>query len=288
MNAGSGRAHDHRAAGESDRDGGTDGDLHGGGERHGAVELPVAEEWRGHRRSDVGELHDACDDDGRQRIDIHRDGEQRNSVRNATSSAATLTVNAGAGAPTITAQPASQTVTAGQTATFAVTASGTAPFSYQWQKNAASIAGATFAELHDAGDDDGRQRIGLPVMVSNGRLRIDEQRRDADGERGGGAPTITAQPASQTVTAGQTATFSVTASGTAPLSYQWQKNAAAIAGATASQLHDACDDHGRQRIDIHCDGEQRTLPIATSSAATLTVNAARSRQRSPRSRRIRP
>src|SRR5229473_2748645 len=40
------------------------------------------------------------------------------------------------------------------------------------------------------------------------------------------APTITTQPASQTVTAGQTATFSVVAAGTAPLSYQWQKNGA--------------------------------------------------------------
>src|SRR6266446_5072713 len=42
------------------------------------------------------------------------------------------------------------------------------------------------------------------------------------------APSITAQPASQTVTAGQTATFSVTASGTAPLTYQWKKNGAVV------------------------------------------------------------
>src|SRR6266478_3865926 len=47
-------------------------------------------------------------------------------------------------------------------------------------------------------------------------------------------PTITTQPTSQTVTAGQTASFSVVASGTAPLSYQWQKNSVAIAGATSS------------------------------------------------------
>src|SRR5258708_30326145 len=47
-------------------------------------------------------------------------------------------------------------------------------------------------------------------------------------------PSITAQPANQTVTAGQTATFSVTAAGTAPLTYQWMKNNAAISGATSS------------------------------------------------------
>ena len=39
-----------------------------------------------------------------------------------------------------------------------------------------------------------------------------------------GAPQITTQPAGQTVGAGQTASFSITTSGTAPLSYQWQKN----------------------------------------------------------------
>jgi len=48
------------------------------------------------------------------------------------------------------------------------------------------------------------------------------------------APTITTQPASQTVTAGQTASFSVAATGTAPLSYQWRKNNVAISGAISS------------------------------------------------------
>src|SRR2546430_11395043 len=36
-------------------------------------------------------------------------------------------------------------------------------------------------------------------------------------------PAITTQPASETVSTGQTATFTVAATGTAPLSYQWQK-----------------------------------------------------------------
>src|SRR6185295_14603086 len=46
------------------------------------------------------------------------------------------------------------------------------------------------------------------------------------------APAITGQPANQTVTAGQTATFSVTASGSGPLTYQWTKNGTNIPGAT--------------------------------------------------------
>jgi hypothetical protein len=50
----------------------------------------------------------------------------------------------------------------------------------------------------------------------------------------GTPPSITTQPANQTVAVGQTATFSVVASGTAPLSYQWRKNGANISGATSS------------------------------------------------------
>ena len=48
------------------------------------------------------------------------------------------------------------------------------------------------------------------------------------------APTITTQPASQTMLLGRTATFSVTASGTAPLVYQWYKNGAAVSEANSA------------------------------------------------------
>jgi hypothetical protein len=47
-------------------------------------------------------------------------------------------------------------------------------------------------------------------------------------------PSIATQPVSQTVNLGQTATFSVAATGTAPLSYQWRKNGVAISGATSA------------------------------------------------------
>jgi len=84
-----------------------------------------------------------------------------------TSQTATLTVNAAAAAPTITTQPASQAVTAGQTATFSVTATGTAPLSYQWQKNSANINGATSASYTTpatASTDNGAK---FDVVVSN-------------------------------------------------------------------------------------------------------------------------
>jgi sugar lactone lactonase YvrE len=47
-------------------------------------------------------------------------------------------------------------------------------------------------------------------------------------------PVITQPPADLAVTAGQPASFSVAASGTAPLAYQWQRGGADIAGATAA------------------------------------------------------
>jgi len=47
-------------------------------------------------------------------------------------------------------------------------------------------------------------------------------------------PSITTQPTSTVVAAGQTATFTAAASGTPPLNYQWNKNGTAISGATGT------------------------------------------------------
>jgi hypothetical protein len=83
-------------------------------------------------------------------------------------------------------------------------------------------------------------------------------------------PSITTQPANQTVGVGQTATFSVTANGTAPLSYQWQKGGAAISGATSASYTTPA----AQASDT---GTTFTVTVtnaagsASSSAATLTV-----------------
>ena len=86
-------------------------------------------------------------------------------------------------------------------------------------------------------------------------------------------PSITTQPASQTVTAGQSATFSVAASGTAPLSYQWRKNGTAISGATSASYTTPATttaDNGAQFTVV----VSNSAGSVTSNAATLTVNAA--------------
>src|SRR5207249_1280877 len=157
-----------------------------------------------------------------------------NAAGSVTSRAAALTVNAVLVAPTITTQPASQTVTAGQRATFTVTATGTAPLSYQWQKNGTAIGGATAASYTTPATTAADNGDLFTVVVSNAAIGRTCCSARLTVPAAPVAPTITRQPASQTVSAGQTATFTVTATGTAPLSYQWQKNGMAIGGATAA------------------------------------------------------
>jgi Abnormal spindle-like microcephaly-assoc'd, ASPM-SPD-2-Hydin/Immunoglobulin I-set domain len=85
------------------------------------------------------------------------------------------------------------------------------------------------------------------------------------------APVITVQPLSRTVSVGQAASFSVTASGTGRLSYQWQKNGAAITGANAAIYSVAAAvmaDKG-SAFSVVVSNEQGSV---TSSTASLTVS----------------
>ena len=83
------------------------------------------------------------------------------------------------------------------------------------------------------------------------------------------APSISSHPASITVGAGQTASFSVTASGTAPLTYQWQRNGVNIANATSTTYSfttTAADNGATFRAVV-----SNSFGSVTSNSATLTV-----------------
>jgi hypothetical protein len=144
-----------------------------------------------------------------------------------TSSNATLTVNV---PPAIAAQPAGQSVTVGSNATFAVTATGTLPLSYQWQFNSADIPGATgssFARSPAQTNDAGVYSVIVTnvagsVTSSNAGLAVNV------------APAITAHPQDVSAAAGSNITFFVTATGTAPLGYQWRFGATDLVGETGS------------------------------------------------------
>jgi len=182
-----------------------------------------------------------------------------------TSNAVTVNVSI---PPTITTPPVSQTVTAGHMATFAVVATGSAPLSYQWQKNGTAISGATsspYTTPATATSDDGAQ---FTVVVSNAAGNITSNAATLTVNT---PPSITSQPASQTVTASQTATFSVVATGTAPLSYRWRKSGTTISGATSSTYTTpattASDNGARFTVVV-----SNAAGSATSNAAKLTVN----------------
>ena len=196
-----------------------------------------------------------------------------NSAGSATSSNATLTVNAAAIAPSITSQPASQTITAGQTATFSVTATGTASLSYQWRKNGVYITGATSSSYTTPATTTGDSGSSFSVVVTNSAGSATSNTATLTVNAAAVAPSITSQPASQTVTAGQTASFSVSATGTAPLSYQWRKNGSNITGATSSS-------YTTPATTTADSGSAFSLMVTNSAGsvisntATLTVNTA--------------
>jgi hypothetical protein len=173
-------------------------------------------------------------------------------------------------APSISSQPASKTVTLGQTASFSVTAKGTTPLGYQWQKNGAAISGATsssYTTPSTTSTDNGAQ---FAVVVGNSVGKVTSSSATLTVNS---APSITAQPTSKTVTAGQSTTFAVTATGGAPLSYQWGKNGTAISGATSASYTTPAEttaDNGAQFSAV----VSNSAGSVTSSAATLTVNAA--------------
>lgn len=86
-------------------------------------------------------------------------------------------------------------------------------------------------------------------------------------------PAITGQPQNQTVVISNSATFSVTASGAAPLSYQWRFNGIAISGANSSSLtlnSAQYSNGGNYSVTV-----SNTLGSVLSSNATLTVLTAR-------------
>ncbi len=159
-------------------------------------------------------------------------------------------------APTITSQPANATVNAGATATFNVSVSGTAPFTYQWRKNSANITGATAASYTTPATTSADSGATFSVVVTNSVGSATSANATLT-VNAATAPTITTQPASQSVTAGATATFSVGASGTAPFTYQWRKNGTAIVRRHRRELHDACHRPRRQRLHLQRGGEQQ-------------------------------
>jgi hypothetical protein len=189
-----------------------------------------------------------------------------NAFGNATSNEATLTVTA---PPSISTHPSDQTVAQGQPATFQVGANGSTPLSYQWQRNTVNISGANAASytLSNATLADNGARFRCVVSNAFGNATSNEATLTVTD-----LPSITTQPSDQTVTQGQPATFQVAASGSTPLSYQWQRYTVNISGANAASYtlsNTALADNGAKFRCV----VSNAFGTATSNEATLTVTA---------------
>ena len=125
-------------------------------------------------------------------------------------------------APAITNQPVDETVTASQTATFSVGASGTDPLSYQWYFNTNTLLSGAASSSLEIADAQSSDAGGYSVVVTNAYGAVTSV--VATLTVTGGAPVILTQPADQTIMVGQDATFTVGASGSTPLAYQWYYN----------------------------------------------------------------
>jgi hypothetical protein len=179
-----------------------------------------------------------------------------------------LLTGAGGQPPTIASiTPSSQTVTAGSGASFTVSASGATPLSYQWRHNGTNIAAAT-ASVFSIAATTTNDAGGYSAVVTNAYGSATSQVATLNVVLP--APNITSiDPPSLTVLAGAPASFTVSATGAAPLSYQWRRNGANIANATASAFSIAAtttnDSAGYSAVVTNAYGR------ATSAVATLTV-----------------
>jgi hypothetical protein len=183
-------------------------------------------------------------------------------------------------APEVTQHPSHQTAGSGASASFTVTASGSQPLTYQWQKNLTNLAGGgrclgastptlTLTNL-EAGD-----AAGYRCIAANAYGSATSSIATLTVTNNTSPPAITQQPSNQVVAAGGSASFIVAAAGASPIACQWQKNLTNLndggrySGSASPALIitsvDSSDAAGYRCVLSNAYG------AATSDVATLTV-----------------
>jgi len=233
-------------------------------------------------------------------------------TRCVTSIPATLNVTQAPVVPAFSAQPTDVAVAAGQTASFSATATGTPLPQLRWQSAA---PGSTFSDVAGVAACGTTNPPGSgtsvtanctvgPLTVGDSGQRYRAVAINAASPAGvisnvatltvaaaPVAPAITQQPAAQSTSVGGSATFSVTATGTAPLNYAWGTlNGGVLPSMTGNFTIGSCSGQitysnggatlTLSNLTISCSGFTVTVtvsngvnPSATSTGATLTVNA---------------
>ncbi|MCC6233895.1 MAG: immunoglobulin domain-containing protein, partial [Verrucomicrobiales bacterium] len=134
--------------------------------------------------------------------------------------------------PSLISSPSSVTAKVGEAVSLTVSAEGTAPLSYQWQKDGVAVPGAVSSLLSwsaVSAADEGR----YSVVVSNSAGVVTSAEAVLTVLV---PPSLISSPASVTAKVGEAVSLTVSAEGTAPLSYQWQKDGVAVPGAVSSLL----------------------------------------------------
>jgi subtilisin family serine protease len=176
--------------------------------------------------------------------------------------------------PSISSQPAAASIYATQTATFTVAASGNGLLTYQWRKQGVNIPAANssiYTTPMVALADNGAL---YSVVVSNAggsTVSRDAALTVIDVAPG---PVIVSQPASASLYTTQTATFTVAATGSGALTYQWRKQGINILAATSSTYTTppaTLTDNGAQFSVVVTDQNGSS---ASNNAALTVVEAA--------------
>ena len=129
--------------------------------------------------------------------------------------------------PKITTQPLTQSAAVGGSVEFSVVATGK-NLEYRWKKNGTHIENGTEDTL-TLSDISSADAGSYTVTVSNSGGAVTSKPAKLTVLA---PPEITKQPLEQTVAEGGKVTFSVEATGTAPLKFQWMKGGSPISGAT--------------------------------------------------------
>jgi hypothetical protein len=164
-------------------------------------------------------------------------------------------------------QPQSQNVRPGTNVTFQVSAIGTAPFSYQWQRNGLDVPDAILSALTLTNvqlSDSAEYR----VIVSNSfGATISAPARLIVLVR----PIVIDHPQSQTVVAGDDVTLTVSASGTVPMNFSWRLNNAVLTNILLNQTN--CSLILRQVRTNQAGNYQVGITNLAGTASRLTSNA---------------
>ncbi len=167
-------------------------------------------------------------------------------------------------------QPQDEMVIAPASATFSVTAIGSPPIAYQWNKNGTPISGAAGASYTTPPTTSADNGANFTVTVTNSVNGFTSSPATLTVVSAPVAPAISVQPVNVSVSQGNTASFYVIATGTALLSYQWNKNGTPISGATGftytTPPTTSADNGSQFTVTV-----TNTAGLVTSIAAALTV-----------------